>query len=464
MVSRGRPAGDRPQRQLRVPAPPRRRRRRGAAAAVELQARAADARPARRRQRPRWHSSRSSGSCRCAVSAYAPIEHAPADGARPGPAGAAGRWSASPAACSRRLWCCCRSTFLVVEAQQSGWSEVQRLLFRHSVAVLLWNTIRPHVRLHAPVRRASASGPHGAWSARRCRGRRLWAVLLVLPLGIPDFVVGFGWVSLDHSLHGYWAAVLVMTLSLYPLVYLPGRDRAAPGSTAACRRRPAASAWGHGAPSGASRCARSARRVLGGCLLVTLGLLAEYGAFEIVQYQTFTVAIFTEFKLGFDAVSACALSLVLVSAQRGGARRRARAQRARRASGAAVPGRAGRRRAPSSAAGARRCAAGARAARARSRSACRSPRSSYWMIRGSSTTLPDIVDTARPRPHGRVQRRRRGPLDPAGDPRRRRSSIRHRNRFTLADRAPGVPADGAAGPGDRARARLLHRALRAPAV
>jgi iron(III) transport system permease protein len=52
--------------------------------------------------------------------------------------------------------------------------------------------------------------------------------------------------------------------------------------------------------------------VLGGCLLVTLGLLAEYGAFEILQYQTFTVEIFTEFKLGFDAVGACTLSLVLV--------------------------------------------------------------------------------------------------------------------------------------------------------
>jgi iron(III) transport system permease protein len=53
--------------------------------------------------------------------------------------------------------------------------------------------------------------------------------------------------------------------------------------------------------------------VLGGCLLVTLGLLAEFGAFEIVQYKTFTVAIFTEFKLGFDTAAACALSLVLVA-------------------------------------------------------------------------------------------------------------------------------------------------------
>src|ERR1700689_4220622 len=32
--------------------------------------------------------------------------------------------------------------FLVVEAQRSGWSTTERLLFRHLTAVLLWNTVR----------------------------------------------------------------------------------------------------------------------------------------------------------------------------------------------------------------------------------------------------------------------------------------------------------------------------------
>ncbi len=45
---------------------------------------------------------------------------------------------------------------------------------------------------------------------------------------------------------------------------------------------------------------------------MTLGILAEYGAFEIVRFQTFTTAIFTEFSLGFDTPGACAQSLVLV--------------------------------------------------------------------------------------------------------------------------------------------------------
>jgi iron(III) transport system permease protein len=51
---------------------------------------------------------------------------------------------------------------------------------------------------------------------------------------------------------------------------------------------------------------------LGGSLLVALVILAEYGAFEILGYQTFTTEIFSEFSVGFDTASACALSLVLV--------------------------------------------------------------------------------------------------------------------------------------------------------
>ena len=50
--------------------------------------------------------------------------------------------------------------------------------------------------------------------------------------------------------------------------------------------------------------------VLGGCLLVVLAVLAEYGAFEILRYQTFTTEIFTEFQ--FDAQAAGALSVPLV--------------------------------------------------------------------------------------------------------------------------------------------------------
>ena len=51
--------------------------------------------------------------------------------------------------------------------------------------------------------------------------RRLWHGLLVAPLAVPAFVNGYAWVSLDRSIHGFGGARLVVTLSYYPLVYLP---------------------------------------------------------------------------------------------------------------------------------------------------------------------------------------------------------------------------------------------------
>ncbi len=200
--------------------------------------------------------------------------------------------------------------FLLSEAQHSGWSELRHLLLRHEVAVLLWNTVRLALACTALC---AVLGVAAAWCVERAAlpARRLWAVALVLPLGVPDFVVGFGWVSIDPALHGYIAAVMIMTLSLYPLVYLPVASALAnlDGSLEEVAR-----SLGHGPWrvfwNVTLRQIRPA--VLGGCLLVTLALLAEFGAFEIVQYQTFTVVIFTEFKLGFDTVAACALSLVLV--------------------------------------------------------------------------------------------------------------------------------------------------------
>jgi iron(III) transport system permease protein len=201
--------------------------------------------------------------------------------------------------------------FLVIQAQQSGWGETSRLLLRHNTAVLLWNTLRLVV---VSTALCAVLGVAAAWCVQRTAipAGRVWGVLLVLPLGIPDFVIGFGWVSLEPGLQGYTAAVMVMTLSLYPLVYLPavaglaGVDPALEEVARSLGLGPWQVFW-------KVTLRQMLPAVLGGCLLVTLGLLAEYGAFEIVQYQTFTVAIFTQFKLGFNTASACALSLVLVA-------------------------------------------------------------------------------------------------------------------------------------------------------
>jgi iron(III) transport system permease protein len=52
--------------------------------------------------------------------------------------------------------------------------------------------------------------------------------------------------------------------------------------------------------------------ILGGSVLVALVVLAEFGAFEILGFNTLTTEIFTEFTVGLNQTAACALSLILV--------------------------------------------------------------------------------------------------------------------------------------------------------
>ena len=138
----------------------------------------------------------------------------------------------------------------------------------------------------------------------------LGACSIVLPAAVPDFIVGYAWHSIAPSLTGLKGAAIVMSLALYPLVYLP---------VAAALRRvdPAleetARSLGCGPWTTFRRVTLPQIRpaLLGGCLVVMLALLAEFGAFEILNFQTFTTEVFTEFRV--DQSAAAALALVLVA-------------------------------------------------------------------------------------------------------------------------------------------------------
>ncbi len=116
-------------------------------------------------------------------------------------------------------------------------------------------------------------------------------------------MISFGWASLSAWIQGFRGAVVVMTLGLYPLVYFPvaaslrGAD---PGQEEVAR------SLGTGRVRTFLRITLGQARgaILGGCLLVAMVLLAEYGAFEIVGYQTFTTEIFTEVNQAFSLPAA----------------------------------------------------------------------------------------------------------------------------------------------------------------
>jgi iron(III) transport system permease protein len=197
---------------------------------------------------------------------------------------------------------------LVLDARSVGWHEIHHVLLGARAQYLLGHTVL--LTLLVAVF-AAILGVATAWCTERTRlpGRLVWTVLLVLPVAIPDDVVGYAWHSFAPSMNPLLAATLVMTLGTYPFVYLP---------VAAALRRcdPAMQDVAHSLGAGRMRTfvqvtlplIRTA--VLGGCVLVMLTTIAEFGTFEIVRYQTFTTEIFTEFQ--FDSRAAAAMSLPLV--------------------------------------------------------------------------------------------------------------------------------------------------------
>jgi iron(III) transport system permease protein len=236
--------------------------------------------------------------------------------------------------------------FLFVLAHHAGAAEVRSLITRRLTLTLLWNTVRLTVVVTALC---AVIGTATAWCIERTDlpMRNVWAVLVVVPLAIPDFVTSFGWTSLSTHISGFHGAIVVMTFAVYPLVYLPV---AASLRNADPAQEEMARSLGVGRWRTFWRVTIGQARgaILGGCLLVALVLLAEYGAFEILGYRTFTTEVFTEFHV-FDLAGACALSLVLVALSvivvGGDLRLRSRGQVARTGSNAqrvAPPHRLGR--------------------------------------------------------------------------------------------------------------------------
>jgi iron(III) transport system permease protein len=201
--------------------------------------------------------------------------------------------------------------FLILQAVQVGGAELRAVVWRRLTLTLLENTLELMV---AVTICSAVIGVAAAWCTERTDLplRRVWTVLLVLPLAVPDVVLGFGWNALAPSVHGFNGSLLVMTTGSYPLIYLP---------VAAALRSADPDLEDIARTLGGTRSLAFGRTVLqeirlallGGCLVVALILLAEFGTFEILRFQTFSTEIYTEFEIGFDTPAACALSLVLVA-------------------------------------------------------------------------------------------------------------------------------------------------------
>lgn len=200
--------------------------------------------------------------------------------------------------------------YVIYMTAVTGWDTSIELIFRPRVGELLVNTL---LLMLIVVPATLVVGVGGAWLVERTklRGHKWWAVLLAAPLAIPAFVNSYAWVSAIPSLEGVWSGALIATLSYFPLVYIPA---AATLSRLDPAIEQSAASLGLGPWQVFFRVVLPQLRiaVTGGGLLVGLHLLAEYGAFAMIRFETFTTAIMQQYASTFNGTAGNMLASVLV--------------------------------------------------------------------------------------------------------------------------------------------------------
>ena len=166
-----------------------------------------------------------------------------------------------------------------------------------------------------------------AWLVTRSdlRYRRFWFVAAVLPLVIPSYVGAYAFVSafapgglisgavgLNIGVYGFWGAFVVLTLFNYPFMLLAVRAglRGIDPSLEEASRSLGRSAWQtfltvtlpHLRPA-----------IAAGALLVSLYVLADFGAVSMLRTDTFTRSIYVQYQNSFNRANAAVLGLMLVA-------------------------------------------------------------------------------------------------------------------------------------------------------
>lgn len=206
---------------------------------------------------------------------------------------------------------CLPLVYVALRAGQAGPAGIVSELARQRTIELLANTVILAVGVTAG---ACLIGTATAWCIERCDlpGRAAWRIVASLPLAVPAFVASYAWSSIDSIFESITGAIFILTIVVYPLVFLPvsaalrGMDPAFEEVSRSLGRGSWATFFGAVMPQ--------ARPALGaGALLVLTHMFAEFGALSLLRVQTFTTSIFQSYELQFDSASAALQSMVLMA-------------------------------------------------------------------------------------------------------------------------------------------------------
>ena len=201
--------------------------------------------------------------------------------------------------------------YAALRSSEAGLAGAIDSLFRPVTAELLLNTLTLAISVTALT---VVLGVGAAWLTERCDlpAASLWRVIASAPLAVPAFVSSYAWSSLGPAYQGMGGAIMILTLSCTPLIYLPvaaafrGMDSAFEDVARSLGRNRTQTFLHIVVP-------QAGPAIMGGALLVSSHMLAEFGALSFLQVETFTTAIFHQYEVQFDNASAALLSSVLMA-------------------------------------------------------------------------------------------------------------------------------------------------------
>lgn len=200
--------------------------------------------------------------------------------------------------------------FIVYIAVDAGWDKVVELVFRAKVGELLLNTLLLEL-FAVPITIVLAVGLALLTERSDLPFARSWSWALAAPLVVPAFVQSYAWNTVAPLLSGLPGAVLVSVLAYFPFLYLPiaaqlkRLDPSLEETAASLGRPPHRVMLEVVLP-------QLRLAILGGSLLVALHLLAEYGLYVLMRFDTFATAIVDQFAAVYNGPAANLLGGVLV--------------------------------------------------------------------------------------------------------------------------------------------------------
>ena len=219
---------------------------------------------------------------------------------------------------------------VVLSSFLSPEGEIWNHLAENVLPGLLANTIRLVLGVGVGV---TLLGVSLAWLTAACEfpGRKFFSWALLLPLAVPAYVTAFVFVAwLDFTgpvqtllrttfgssawfprIRSGGGVILVMSLALYPYVYLLARNAFLTQGRSALE---AAQSLGCSRAEGFFRVALPMSRpwIMGGLLLALMETLADFGTVAVFNYDTFTTAIYKTWFGLFSLSGASQLASMLV--------------------------------------------------------------------------------------------------------------------------------------------------------